>query len=64
MDTLNSKCDAENVLLQVDFSKNAIIASQNETHTAHWCHGQATHFTAYAWIKEDKNESLSICQMI
>ena len=57
MDTLNSKCDGENVLLQVDFSKNAIIASQNETHTAHWCHDQVTHFTAYAWIKEDKNES-------
>ena len=54
MDTLISKCDGENVVLQVDFSENAIIASQNETQSAHWCHGQATLFTAYAWIKEDE----------
>ena len=46
MDTLISKCDGENILLQVDFSENATIASQNETQSAHWCHGQATHFTA------------------
>ena len=44
-------------MLQVDFSENATIASQNETQSAHWCHGQATHFTVYAWIKEDENES-------
>ena len=56
-DTLISKCDGENVVLQVDFSENATIASQNETQSAHWCHGQATHFTVYAWIKEDENES-------
>ena len=58
MDTLISKCDGENVVLQVDFSEIATIASQNETQSAHWCHGQATHFTAKAWIKEDENESL------
>ena len=57
MDTLISKCDGENVVLQVDFSENATITSQNETQSAHWCHGQATHFTAYAYIKEDENES-------
>ena len=57
MDILISKCDGENVMLQVDFSENATIASQNETQSAHWCHGQATLFTAYAWIKEDENES-------
>ena len=51
MDTLIS-----NVMLQVDFSENATIASQNETQPAHWCHGQATYFTACAWIKEDENE--------
>ena len=46
MDTLISKCDGENVMLQVDFSENETIASQNETQPAHWCHGQATYFTA------------------
>ena len=60
MDALISKCVGENVVLQVDFSENAIIASQNETQSVHWCHGQATHFTAYAWIKEDENESFVI----
>ena len=48
-------------MLQVDFSENATIASQNETQSAHWCHGQATHFTVYAWIKEDENESFVPC---
>ena len=57
---LISKCDGENG----NFSKNATIASQNETQSAHWCHGQATHFTVCAWIKEDENEFLSLCQMI
>ena len=57
MATLISKCDGENVVLQVDFSENITIASQNETQSAHWCHGQATHFTACACIKEDENES-------
>ena len=40
-------------MLQVDFSENATIASQNETQSAHWCHGQATLFTVFAWIKGD-----------
>ena len=44
-------------MLQVDFSENATIASQNETQSAHWCHGQATLITVYAWIKGDENES-------
>ena len=57
MDTLISKCDGENVMLQGDFSENATIASQSETQSAHWCHGQATLFTAKAWIKEDENKS-------
>ena len=57
MDTLISKCDGENVVLQGDFSEYATIASKNETQSAHWCHGQATLFTVYAWIKEDENES-------
>ena len=44
-------------MLQVDLSENATIASQNETQAAHWCHGQATLFPAYAWIHGDENES-------
>ena len=65
MDTLISKCDGENVVLQVDFSENATIASQNETQSAHWCHGQATHFTAYMLgSRKMKMKVLSLCQMI
>ena len=56
MDTLISKCDGDNVVLQVDFSENATIASPNETQAAHWCHGQATLFPVYAWIQGDENE--------
>lgn len=56
MTSLISKCSEENVVLQVDFSENATIASQNETQSAHWSHGQATLFTAHAWIK-DRSES-------
>ena len=52
MTSLVSKCSEENVVLQVDFSENATIASQNETQSAHWSHGQATLFTAHAWIKD------------
>ena len=57
IDTLISKCDGANVMLQLDFSEIATIASPNETQSAHWCHGRATHFTAWTWIKEDENES-------
>ena len=37
--------------LHVDFSENATIAIQREVQSAHWNHGQATLFTAHAWIK-------------
>ena len=46
---LISKCSKENVV----FSENATRASQNETQSAHWSHGQATLFTAHAWFKDE-----------
>jgi hypothetical protein len=53
MDALISKCNTEDIVLQVDFSENATIASQRETQSAHWSHGQAT---GHAWIKTDQEK--------
>ena len=50
---------AKSVVLQVNFSENATIASQRKVQSAHSNHGQATLFTAYAWIKYDKSENVS-----
>ena len=62
MDTLIAKCDTEHIVLQVDFSENATIASQHEIQSAHWSHGQATLFTGYAWIKTDEVASENKCE--
>ncbi len=56
--SLVAKCNGKSVVLQVDFSENATIASQREIQSAHWNHGQATLFTAHAW-----SESQS-CSMV
>ena len=56
--TLVSQCDTKKIVLQVDFFENATILSQNETQSAHWCCGQITVFTAYAWIEKDKTENI------
>ena len=58
LDTLISECNTKKVVLQVDFSENATIMSQNEVQSAHWCHGQATLFTAHAWIERDETENI------
>lgn len=58
LNSLVSQCDTKHVVLQVDFSENATIVSQNEVQSAHWCHGQATLFTAHAWIEEEKTENI------
>jgi len=58
LDALVSQCDTKKVVLQVDFSENGTIMSQNEVQSAHWCHGQATLFTAHAWIEEGKTEKI------
>ncbi len=60
--SLVTKCNGKSVVLQVDFSENATIASQREIQSAHWNHGQATLFTAHAWISNDV-ESQS-CSMV
>ena len=54
MAELISKCDGENVVLQVDFSESTAIASQHEVQSAHWSHRSATLFTTHAWIAEDE----------
>ena len=58
MKNLISNVDEKKVLLQVDFSENASIASQNEVQSAHWSHGSATLFTAHAWVSESVTESM------
>ena len=50
---LIKKCDGKNIVLQVDFSENAAIATQREIQAAHRNHCQVTLFTAHAWIKHD-----------
>jgi len=58
--SLVEKCNGKSVVLQVDFSENTTIASQREVQSAHWNHGQATLFTAHAWIKHDTSEGQSM----
>jgi hypothetical protein len=58
MKDLISNVNEKKVLLQVDFSENASIASQNEVQSAHWSHGSATLFTAHAWVSKDVTESM------
>lgn len=58
MGQLISDSDGENIVLQVDFSENASIVSQNEIQSAHWGHKQATLFTAHAWIDTDIKKSI------
>ena len=45
-----STCDREFILLQVDFSENASLTSQDKIQSAHWSNNQATLFTVHAWI--------------
>lgn len=58
LDTVVSKCDSNQVVLQVDYPENTTIASQREIQSAHWRHAQVTTFTAHAWIDSDSNESM------
>ena len=52
MKNLISGVIKKKVILQVDFSENASITSQNEVLSAHWSHGSATLFTAHAWVSD------------
>ncbi|KAK6186815.1 hypothetical protein SNE40_006086 [Patella caerulea] len=60
LEYLISNSNDQRIVLQVDFSENATILSQNEVQSAHWHHHQATLFTAYAWIngKDKSNRSI------
>lgn len=57
---LKESVDGITILMQVDFSENASLLSQNEIQSCHWSHGQVTLFTAYAWIDEGIKESFVI----
>lgn len=57
-------CDGKTVVLQVDFSENATIVSQREIQSAHWNHGQATLFTAHAWIKAGSEDTVAESQLV
>ena len=58
--SLKSSSDGISIVLQVDFSENAMIVAQKEVQSAHWHHPQATLFTAHAWINNDNNFSMVI----
>ena len=64
MDTLISKCDGENVVLQVDFSENATIASQlrPSQHTGAMVRQPISQ--CMLGSRKMKMEVLSLCQMI
>ena len=55
---MKSEVDGTKVVLQVDFSENASLLTQNEIQSAHWNHAQATLFTAYAWVGKNLDESI------
>ena len=55
---LISGVNKKKVLLQVDFSENTSITTQNEVQSAHWAHGSATLFTAHAWVSDGVTESM------
>ena len=57
---LVSKCNETHVVLQVDFSENASIVSQNEIQSAHWTHGQVTIYTGHVWVKTGISKGLVI----
>ena len=59
-ESLKNGADGTKILLQVDFSEYATLQDQGEIQSAHWCHKQATLFTAHAWIKNGTNESIII----
>ena len=48
-DELKTNVSNKKVLLQVDFSENVSLMSQNEIQSAHWANSQATVFTAHLW---------------
>ena len=58
--SLKSSSDGISIVLQVDFSENAMIVAQKEVQSAHWHHPQATLFTAHAWINNDNNFNMVI----
>lgn len=59
-EALVKNSDSEHVVLQVDFSENATIASQREIQYAHWTHSQATVFTAHAWLGNENKKGTGI----
>ena len=59
-DSLKAACNGRSIVLQVDFSENAMIAAQKEVQAAHWHHSQATLFATHAWVNKDTNFSMVV----
>ena len=57
---LIKECGGSLILLQFDFSENAVIIHPNGIQSAQWSHQKVTVFTAQAWIDQDEKESFSI----
>ena len=55
-----TKSCSKNVVIQVDYSENATIATQREVQSAHWSDPQATLFTVHAWLSGGVGESMVI----
>ncbi len=60
MESSTKNMDRKTIALQVDFSKNATMASQNKIQYAHWQHSQASLLTAHAWISKEEGEMIVI----
>lgn len=60
MESVTKNVDGKTIALQVDFTKNATMASQNKIQYAHWQHSEATLLTAHAWISKEVGEMIVI----
>ena len=57
---LSTECDGKSIVLQVYFSENAILLTENEIQSAYWNYSQGTVFTVHAWINGNSSESFAI----
>ena len=49
---LKTSLRPNHAIIQLDFSENATIHTQDETQSGHWTHPQATLFTSVAWTPD------------
>lgn len=48
IEKLSTECDGKSIVLQVYFSENAILLTENEIQSAYWNYNQGTIFTVHA----------------